>query len=518
MRCIRTLILLCVTVPVLALAATESFQISTIVGNDTLPPTTPSIISAQPVSTSQINVTWGVSTDDFALGGYQVFRDALQIATTTLTTFSDTGLSASTTYTYEIRAFDTSFNYSSTSVAVATTTLPVVIPPVVTTTPEVGSNDAAVSGQRLVLQDVVVVPARTSATLSWQTSVHTGYQLRWGRSADYELGTVVSDILSREQITTITNLEPGTTYQYEVRIFTPGRERSVVKTGYFTTDYDMDVIAPSNVSDLVVSREDGVVVLRWDNPDDEDFAGVRVVRNYRFFPDDSYGGVLVYTGPAEQVVDRTLVDSAAAQYYGVFAYDIHGNVSSGAVVYLPRIPLLPDDISEPNHTDPFRAGTTTIDEITITDGLAAYTLTLNDVLLVQGQRRFTLDELEQSLHGSQPFTISIPYDRLPEHLKAIVVTMRHPIETDKRFQFLLRPNQRLTLYEATIAPLGFTGVMPLALEVYDFKTQTVGTLIGTVRVTGGSLTEYGTPWLRITVGVGLLLLLLGLYVRYRRLQ
>ena len=55
---------------------------------------------------------------------YQVFRGNSQVATSTQTTYADTGLTASTTYTYVVKAFDSSGNISASStLAAATTTI-----------------------------------------------------------------------------------------------------------------------------------------------------------------------------------------------------------------------------------------------------------------------------------------------------------------------------------------------------------------------------------------------------------
>src|SRR5712671_1623058 len=80
---------------------------------DTTAPSVPAGLTATPVSTTQINLSWGASTDNVAVTGYQVDRctgasctSFAQIATPTTTTFNDTGRTASTTYRYRVRARD----------------------------------------------------------------------------------------------------------------------------------------------------------------------------------------------------------------------------------------------------------------------------------------------------------------------------------------------------------------------------------------------------------------------------
>jgi hypothetical protein len=86
---------------------------------DTSAPTTPNNLSSTAVSSSQINLSWTASTDNVKVTGYRIERcqgsgcsDFSQIATTSLTSYSDTGLSASTLYRYRVRANDTAGNLS----------------------------------------------------------------------------------------------------------------------------------------------------------------------------------------------------------------------------------------------------------------------------------------------------------------------------------------------------------------------------------------------------------------------
>src|SRR5580704_9943228 len=67
--------------------------------SDTTPPSQPTGLAASPVSTSAINLSWTASTDNVGVTGYTVFRNGGQIATTSATSYSDTGLAPGTTYT-----------------------------------------------------------------------------------------------------------------------------------------------------------------------------------------------------------------------------------------------------------------------------------------------------------------------------------------------------------------------------------------------------------------------------------
>jgi fibronectin type 3 domain-containing protein len=100
---------------------------ATLAGADTTPPSAPGTLTASATSATQINLSWGAATDNLAVTGYQVERCAgagcttfTQIATPTGTSFNDTGLTASTSYSYRVRAVDAAANpgpFSNTSSA-----------------------------------------------------------------------------------------------------------------------------------------------------------------------------------------------------------------------------------------------------------------------------------------------------------------------------------------------------------------------------------------------------------------
>jgi hypothetical protein len=89
---------------------------------DTTAPTAPSGLSATAVSSSQINLTWNASTDSVGVIGYRVFRGGSQIATSSTASYSNSGLSAATAYTYTVYAYDAANNQSATSAPASATT------------------------------------------------------------------------------------------------------------------------------------------------------------------------------------------------------------------------------------------------------------------------------------------------------------------------------------------------------------------------------------------------------------
>jgi chitodextrinase len=85
--------------------------------SDTQAPTAPSNLTATPTSSTQINLAWSAATDNVAVTSYLIERcqgagcsTFAQIATTSSTSFSDTGLTSQQSYSYRVRATDAASN------------------------------------------------------------------------------------------------------------------------------------------------------------------------------------------------------------------------------------------------------------------------------------------------------------------------------------------------------------------------------------------------------------------------
>jgi chitodextrinase len=102
----------------------EDYTVNLIVGtSDTTPPTAP-ILTASGTTQTSTNLSWSGATDNVGVTGYDVLRNGTIIgSTTTATTFTVTGLTASTTYTFNVRAKDAAGNFSVNSNTISVTTL-----------------------------------------------------------------------------------------------------------------------------------------------------------------------------------------------------------------------------------------------------------------------------------------------------------------------------------------------------------------------------------------------------------
>ena len=83
----------------------------------------PSNLTASNTTTTATTLSWGASTGGSGTVTYAIHRNGTQVATTTGTGYTDTGLSPGTTYTYTVTASDTAGDTSAASTTATVTTL-----------------------------------------------------------------------------------------------------------------------------------------------------------------------------------------------------------------------------------------------------------------------------------------------------------------------------------------------------------------------------------------------------------
>ncbi|WP_239615333.1 carbohydrate binding domain-containing protein [Cohnella mopanensis] len=173
--------------------------------SDTQAPTVPTNVTASALSSSSIQVSWTASTDNIGVTGYEVFRNGTLVGTAAGTSYTDNGLTAATTYSYTVKAYDAATNRSALSSppASATTTPPD------TQAPTMPTNVTATA------------VSSSSINVAWTASTDnigvTGYEV-------YRNGTLVG------QSTTTSYADIGlaatTAYSYTVKAFDAAANRS----------------------------------------------------------------------------------------------------------------------------------------------------------------------------------------------------------------------------------------------------------------------------------------------------
>ena len=89
--------------------------------------------------------------------------------------------------------------------------------------------------------------------------------------------------------------------------------------------------AVKQISNLKVSTTNNQVKLTWDNPADDDFKGVFVVRNRFHPPKNHLDGDKIYAGPDNYTVDD-FGNTNISKYYALFTYDDVPNYSEPIVI------------------------------------------------------------------------------------------------------------------------------------------------------------------------------------------
>lgn len=478
--------------PLLAAAQSEDFTIRVFGAEDTEPPSTPVILSVTPLTPDQIDITWSTSTDNFDVFGYVVRRDGVGIATTTLTSFSDTGLTASTTYSYEVLAFDGVPNYSSSSAAVATTTLDIPVTPVAPVEPVQYSTIA-----RVVLDSVRIDAGVTSATMAIEVRQPARIEVRVGETQSYEKGYFVGSVYRRGHKVPVNDLRPNTTYYYEIVGYTPSGMQTILQQGSFTTANDAPPLSPVNVENFTVTVADAVVTARWQLPDSApDGALVRVVRSHLGFPVAINDGMIVYEGTGVMVRDSGAFMAGDIAYYTAFVIDPNGLVSSGAVALARKTAAtsLPGDYGDAA----FGSGEGGVTNSTVpTINPVPFDPSMpqpKDIFVTQGVVVYSFASSSIDLRSDELFTVSIPANKIAGAFKTIVATLGDPRGSGKTFSFLLRLNSERTEFTATIAPVQVAGVSELLVDVYDYNAKVVGSYrtqveFSVARGTGSSTLE-----------------------------
>jgi chitodextrinase len=196
-----------------ALTSTEVSAIYNYTGvSDPLPPTVPGNVTATAVSRNQINVAWHASTDDVSVAGYQVYRNGTLVGTTTGLSYSDTGLTASTTYSYTVAAYDAGGNVSAQSAPVSATTLSLTISKI--------SVD-------------VLTPS--GATITWTTNEPANSQVVYGLTTTYGSGPIMSSKFTTAHAIALSGLASSTTYHFRVQSTDAAGNIAVSADNVFTT-------------------------------------------------------------------------------------------------------------------------------------------------------------------------------------------------------------------------------------------------------------------------------------------
>ena len=179
-------------------------------GVDTQAPSVPANLTSSNVTQTTVDLSWTASTDNVGVTGYDVYQGSTNLGTVAGTSTQITGLTASTAYSFRVRARDAAGNISGYSNTVNVTT---------SAAPDTQAPSVPTS---LVSTSVT----QTTVDLSWNASTDnvgvTGYDVYQGST---NLGTVAGTSAQ------ITGLTASTAYSFRVR----ARDAAGNVSGYSNT-------------------------------------------------------------------------------------------------------------------------------------------------------------------------------------------------------------------------------------------------------------------------------------------
>jgi chitodextrinase len=289
--------------PVIAsYAALELGSIGSVASPDITAPSLPTGLAATVRSSARIDIAWNASTDNVGVQGYRVYRGSTLVATVASPRYSDTGLTASTQYSYRVASVDAAGNASAQTGSVSATTQGVD-----STKPTIPTSLSATA------------TAWNVVSLSWTASTDnvavTRYTvLRGGISISVVDGSVTSFVDH--------GTSGKTQYSYTVKASDAAGNTSSASTAKSVTTPALDTTPPSIPTGLTATvASSSEVDLSWTASTDD--VGVR---GYKVYRNGSYVSTIGPVG-STRLSDTGLV-SGTPYAYTVSAIDAAGNESA----------------------------------------------------------------------------------------------------------------------------------------------------------------------------------------------
>ncbi|MDF2460794.1 MAG: glycoside hydrolase family 48 [Candidatus Saccharibacteria bacterium] len=295
-------------------------------GPDSAPPTAPTNLTTSNLTGTAATLSWSGSTDNVGVTGYRVYRNNVLRTTQTGLTYTDTGLTMSTTYSYTVSAIDAAGNESAKTAALSVTTKD-------TAAPSVPSISA------------ISAPTSSTVSLSWSASTDTGGSGLKGYKV-YRNGGATAIASPTSTSYTDQTVVGSTTYSYTVSaIDNANNESAKSAASSVTTPAPPDTTAPSVPASF---RSTGTsltsISLAWNaSTDNVGVTGYRISE-----------GTAVVANVAGLSYTHGNLTPGTSHSYTVQAYDAAGNVSAAtAVLTVSTLPLKKGDVNGDNSVDIF---------------------------------------------------------------------------------------------------------------------------------------------------------------------
>jgi chitodextrinase len=282
---------------------------------DTSAPTVPTGLVASSITQTTFTLSWNASTDTSSIT-YLVFKNGVQTNSTASTSVNITGLTPGVTYSYTVKARDTSGNTSAASTALSVTTVAVVTP-----TPD--STAPTPPPTNLIASSIT----GTTLTLSWLAASDnvgvTGYNV-------YKNGSIIgtTNLLTFN----VTGLVSANSYNFTVKAFDAAGNVSLPSNTLSVTT--PDTIPPSAPVLSYTNVTDTSLDLSWTPSSDN----VGIV-SYTVYKDEISQAVLgpsVLTYPVSGLVPET------SYAFMIEAKDAANNATSSNIALVTTNPVLVD--------------------------------------------------------------------------------------------------------------------------------------------------------------------------------
>ncbi len=295
------------------------------------------------------------------------------------------------------------------------------------------------------------------ATVSWNTIVPTYGSVSWG-IGDYNDG-VANDIgISNHHKIDMENLSASTTYLFFVNSSLP-ESYYAKELGTFTTLPIPKIKTVPSIYNLTATSTSNEIILNWNNPKDEDFYGVKIVRSPFFFPADPFEGKIIYDGRGTYARDSDL-SFDTKYYYSAFSYDKNLNFSSNVLV-----------------ESTLKSKRATSSEMSGTDreyqNQNVNILPVNNFVFAEGDLESSISSSTVRIYPFQDIKIVVDKNRLPDQTKTLILKIQNPNDPTKIFSYSFNFDSVNNIFNLVVPNLGNENIYPFSIAAYNSNNKEI---------------------------------------------
>jgi len=372
--------------------------------------------------------------------------------------------------------------------------------------PEEKKDAVIIIGASARISDIKikVEPSVNSAKILWETEEPTVSRIYWGKTRDYEEGSLAEISFLKNHAIKIENLSASSRYFLKIIILNSAGAKKEIEGLSFETLNPPDTEAPANVGNLQARIFDDFILLSWENPAENDFEAVRITKMEKFYPRDPLEGKVVYEGRGTRAEDRE-IEKGGKYYYSVFSRDKSGNYSSGAVISIvfekeraereegvsgeKRIlterkeakPFLSDRETDEEKNDAREKTEEQKTEEKIEKKIKSKLprekteeareqksdIALFDFNFIQNGKKISFAGNKIKISADKNLKISISAEKVSENTENLIITLRNADKPTEKHSFMLKRDNDKRFFAAVIPPLKKEGTYFLSIAFTD---------------------------------------------------